>query len=189
VKLWHSLAAWLGGNQQACSMVVPPSVEQEDRRRLSRERGELVAVRIRPCNRIGGLLANQGIVGFQPLRKGALQALGALRTGDGRELAEHLRTPLERMLQRLALLVEQIKAAEAVGREQRGLGRRETFNFLGFTMICGKSRRGKFLLWRLVRFAAQPRRDRLQAKLLAVKEELRRRMHQPIPRQGEWLRG
>ena len=81
VKLWHSLAAWLGGNQQACSMVVPPSVEQEHRRRLSRERGELVAERIRLCNRIGGLLANQGIVGFQPLRKGALEALGALRTG------------------------------------------------------------------------------------------------------------
>ena len=71
----------------------------------------------------------------------------------------------------------------AVRREKRGLGRPETFNFLGFTMICGKSRRGKFLLWR------KSRRDRLQAKLLAVKEELRRRMHQPIPRQGEWLRG
>jgi hypothetical protein len=66
----------------------------------------------------------------------------------------------------------------AVGREKRGLGKPETFNFLGFTMICGKSRRGKFLLWR------KSRRDRLQAKLLAVKEELRRRMHQPIPRQG-----
>ena len=71
----------------------------------------------------------------------------------------------------------------AVGRQKRGESRPETFNFLGFTMICGKSRRGKFLLWR------KSRRDRLQAKLLAVKEELRRRMHQPIPRQGEWLRG
>lgn len=113
VKLWHSLAAWLGGNQQACSMVVPPSVAQEDRRRLSRERGELVAERIRLCNRIGGLLANQGIVGFKPLRKGARDALEALRTGDGGELAEHLRTAIERMLRRLALLVEQIKAVEA----------------------------------------------------------------------------
>jgi hypothetical protein len=71
----------------------------------------------------------------------------------------------------------------AARREKRGEGRPETFNFLGFTMICGKSRRGKFLLWR------KSRRDRLQAKLLAVKEEPRRRMHQPIPRQGEWLRG
>ncbi len=72
------------------------------------------------------------------------------------------------------------RAAER--RERRGLGRPETFNFLGFTLICGKSRRGKFLLWR------KSRRDRLQAKLLAVTEEMRRRMHQPIPRQGEWLR-
>jgi hypothetical protein len=72
------------------------------------------------------------------------------------------------------------RAAER--REKRGLGKPETFNFLGFTLICGKSRRGKFLLWR------KSRRDRLQAKLLAVKEEMRRRMHQPIPRQGEWLR-
>jgi RNA-directed DNA polymerase len=72
------------------------------------------------------------------------------------------------------------RAAER--REKRGQGKPETFNFLGFTLICGKSRRGKFLLWR------KSRRDRLQAKLLAVKEEMRRRMHQPIPRQGEWLR-
>ena len=49
--------------------------------------------------------------------------------------------------------------------------------------IEGVARRGKFLLWR------KSRRDRLQAKLLGLKEELRRRMHQPIPRRGEWLRG
>ena len=71
-------------------------------------------------------------------------------------------------------------AADRRGR--RGLGKPETVNFLGFTFICGKSRRGKFLLRR------KSRRDRLQAKLTAVTEELRRRMHQPIPRQGEWLR-
>jgi hypothetical protein len=71
----------------------------------------------------------------------------------------------------------------AARREKRGESRLETFNFVGFTMICGQSRRGKFLLW------PKSRRDRLQAKLLAVKEEMRRRMHQPIPRQGEWLRG
>src|SRR6202050_458627 len=73
------------------------------------------------------------------------------------------------------------RAAER--REKRGLGKPETFSFLGFTLICGKSRRGKFLLWR------KSRRDRLQAKLRAVKEEMRRRMHQPIPRQGKWLGG
>ena len=66
-------------------------------------------------------------------------------------------------------------------REKQGLGKPETFNFLGFTFICGKSRRGKFLLKR------RSRRDRLQAKLREVKEELQRRRHQSIPRQGAWL--
>jgi RNA-directed DNA polymerase len=69
----------------------------------------------------------------------------------------------------------------AENRKRRGLGKPETFNFLGFTFICGKSRRGKFLIKR------KTRRDRMRAKLQAVKEELRRRMHQPIPVVGKWL--
>jgi transposase len=113
VKLLRSLASWLGGERDVCSMVVPPSVAQEDCRRLSRERSELVAERTRLSNRIGGLLANQGIAGFKPLKKDARQALDMLRTGDGRELAPHLRTTIVRILQRLQLLAEQIKAAEA----------------------------------------------------------------------------
>ena len=67
-------------------------------------------------------------------------------------------------------------------RKQRGLGKPETFNFLGFTFICGKSRRGKFQLKR------KTRRDRMRAKLRMIKEEMWRRMHQPIPQQGKWLR-
>jgi RNA-directed DNA polymerase len=67
-------------------------------------------------------------------------------------------------------------------RAQRGLGKPETFNFLGFTFICSQSRRGKFLLKR------RTRRDRMRARLREIKEELRRRMHQPIPQQGQWLR-
>ena len=70
----------------------------------------------------------------------------------------------------------------AARRERRGLGKPETFNFLGFTFICGKSRRGNFLLKR------KTRRDRMRAKLQEIKEELRRRMHQPIPEQGRWLK-
>jgi RNA-directed DNA polymerase len=69
----------------------------------------------------------------------------------------------------------------AATRVRRGLGKPETFNFLGFTFVCGRSLRGKFLLLRLTR------RDRLRAKLKEVKEELRRRRHQPIPDQGAWL--
>jgi transposase len=111
-KLVRSLAAWLSGEPGVCSMVVPASVAQEDYRRLSRERGELVSERTRLCNRINGLLANQGIAGFKPLLKGAQQALDELRTGDGRELEPHLRSTIERILQRLALLEQQIKAVE-----------------------------------------------------------------------------
>lgn len=71
----------------------------------------------------------------------------------------------------------------AAGRRRRhGMGRPETFTFLGFTFVCGTSRRGAFLLQR------RTRRDRMRAKLREVKAELRRRMHMPIPEQGRWLR-
>ncbi|MCW2236018.1 group II intron reverse transcriptase/maturase [Azospirillum canadense] len=70
----------------------------------------------------------------------------------------------------------------AANRKRRGLGKPETFTFLGFTFICGKTRRGDFQIHR------KTRRDRMQVKLTEIKEELRRRMHQPIPRQGQWLR-
>jgi RNA-directed DNA polymerase len=69
----------------------------------------------------------------------------------------------------------------AAERARCGLGKPDTFNFLGFTLICGKSRKGTFLLMR------KTRRDRMRAKLQDVKEELRRRRHQPIPVQGTWL--
>jgi group II intron reverse transcriptase/maturase len=70
----------------------------------------------------------------------------------------------------------------AVDRKRRGVGRPETFAFLGFIFICGKSRRGAFQLQR------KTRRDRMRAKLQEIKAELRRRMHQDIPAQGHWLR-
>jgi RNA-directed DNA polymerase len=70
----------------------------------------------------------------------------------------------------------------ATNRKQRGLGKPETFSFLGFALICGKSRRGTFLIHR------KTRRDRRMAKLREVKEELRQRMHRPIPEQGKWLK-
>jgi RNA-directed DNA polymerase len=70
----------------------------------------------------------------------------------------------------------------AARRERSGLGKPETFNFLGFTMICGRSRSGLFLLTR------KTRRDRMRARLKEIRGQLRRRMHQPIPEQGKWLR-
>ena len=68
-------------------------------------------------------------------------------------------------------------------RRARGQGKPETFNFLGFTHICGKKRsNGRFTVIR------QTIRKRLQAKLNEVKTELRRRMHDPVPAVGTWLR-
>ena len=69
----------------------------------------------------------------------------------------------------------------AVGRARKGCGKPETFNFLGFTFICGRSRAGKFLIKR------KSRRDRMRTKLKEIKEEMRQRRHQPIPEQGTWL--
>ena len=70
----------------------------------------------------------------------------------------------------------------ASSRRRRGLGKPETFTFLGFIFICGKSRRGAFLLQR------KTRADRMRARLQEVKARLRERMHDTIPEQGRWLR-
>ncbi len=69
----------------------------------------------------------------------------------------------------------------AENRKKRGQGKPETFTFLGFTHICGQSQGGRFQVWR------KSRRDRMGAKLRAIKEELERRRHHPIRSQGEWL--
>ena len=104
---------------------------------------------------------------------------------DARRFWEAMRVRLEQFA--LALHPEKTRLLEfgrhaAARRKRCELGKPETFNFLGFTHICGKSRRGTFLLLR------NTRRDRMRAKLGQIKEELRRRMHEPIPMQGSWLR-
>ena len=67
-------------------------------------------------------------------------------------------------------------------RKRRGQGKPETFTFLGFTFICGKSRSGFYQLQR------KTRTDRMRAKLLEIKTQMRKRMHASIPEQGKWLR-
>ena len=84
--LLRTLLAYKRGEPRVCSMVVPPSPEAEDRRRLSRERKVLVAERIEHTNRIKGLLAAQGIEGYEPLRRDCRERLDTLHTGDGRPL-------------------------------------------------------------------------------------------------------
>ena len=72
---------------------------------------------------------------------------------------------------------------QAAGRRQRrGLGKPETFSFLGFIFICGRSRRGAFLLHR------KTRPDRMRARLQDIKRTLSKRMHATIPEQGKWLK-
>jgi group II intron reverse transcriptase/maturase len=68
-------------------------------------------------------------------------------------------------------------------REQRGEGKPETFDFLGFTHICGKTRKGN---WFTIR--RQTVKKRMRAKLQAVKQELRKRWHKRVTENGEWLR-
>lgn len=111
--------------------------------------------------------------------------VGFQREADARRFWEAMR----KRLQEFSLLLhpEKTRLIEfgrfaAAQREKRGLSKPETFNFLGFTFICGKSRQGHFLLKR------KTRRDRMRAKLNEVKGELRQRMHQSIPEQGRWLK-
>jgi RNA-directed DNA polymerase len=111
--------------------------------------------------------------------------VGFEREADARRFLDEMRERLGKFS--LSLHAEKTRLIEfgryaAANRERRGLGKPETFNFLGFTFICGKSRRGKFLIKR------KTRRDRMRAKLQEVKKVLRRCMHQPIPEQGKWLR-
>jgi len=116
--------------------------------------------------------ADDFIVGFQ-------------HEADARRFLDEMRTRLQEFA--LSLHPDKTRLIEfgrlaAANRKQRGLGKPETFNFLGFTFISGTSRQGKFLLKR------KTRRDRMRAKLRMAKEAMRRRMHQPIPQQGKWLK-
>ena len=111
--LLRVLLAYKRGEARVCSMVVPPTPEEEDRRRLCREYKTLIAERVQHVNRIKGLLFSQGIFDYEPLRRDRRQRLEALRTGDGRGLLPHLKAQVCRALGRLELLLEQIKAVEA----------------------------------------------------------------------------
>jgi len=69
----------------------------------------------------------------------------------------------------------------AMNRAERGLGKPETFDFLGFTHICGKGRTGQFWLRRITI------KKRMRTKLHEVNDQLKRRRHLPVPEQGRWL--
>jgi group II intron reverse transcriptase/maturase len=130
--------------------------------RRQKARGEVIVVRF----------ADDILVGFQ--RKSDAERFRS-------ELSERLgKFNLELHPEKTRLLEFGRFAAE--DRAKRGQGKPETFNFLGFTHICGKSRNGEcFVVLR------QTMRKRMQAKLSEVRTELKRRMHFPIPEQGKWL--
>ena len=110
--LLRTLLAYKRGEPRVCAMVKAPTPEEEDRRRLCRERKVLTNERVRHVNRIKGLLFCQGVFGYEPLRRNRRQRLDELRTGDGRPLPKHLKAQISRELDRLELLLEQIKAVE-----------------------------------------------------------------------------
>ena len=112
VKLLRTLMAWMRGERQVCTMVQPPSPEDEDRRRLARERARLLKERIQHTNRIKGLLSGQGIPDYDPLHRDRRRCLAALTTGDGRPLPERLKAEIGRELDRLEMVVSQLTVVE-----------------------------------------------------------------------------
>ena len=130
--------------------------------RKTQAEGEVIVVRY----------ADDFIVGFQ-YRQVAERFLGDLRERFARF--------------GLALHPDKTRIVEfgrfaSENRRRRGQGKPETFNFLGFTHICGRTREGTFTVIR------KTMRTRLQAKLKEVYQELKRRMHDPVPEQGAYLR-
>ncbi|HUT51098.1 MAG TPA: IS110 family transposase [Alphaproteobacteria bacterium] len=111
--LVRALLAYKRGEPRVCAMVIAPTPEEEDRRQISRERRALIAERVEHVNRIKGLLFAQGVADYQPVRRDRRQRLEALRTGDGRPLPICLKQRLSRELDRLELILEQIRKVEA----------------------------------------------------------------------------
>jgi transposase len=111
-SLLRTLLAYKRRDPRVCSMVVPPTPEEEDLRRNSRERRGLIAERIALVNRLKGLLYCQGIRGFDPLKRDRRERLEELMTGDGRNIGAHLRGQLERVLGRIELILDQLKLVE-----------------------------------------------------------------------------
>ena len=103
-RMVRALIRYLRGEPEACSVVRVPSVEQEDARRLHRERRRLIAERVQHVNRIKGLCATQGIYHYAPLRKDRLARLDDLRTGE-RALPTRLKAEIARELKRLEVLL------------------------------------------------------------------------------------
>ena len=107
--LLRALLAFKRGEPRVCSMVRDISREDEDRRRIGRERKALMVERVAHVNRIKGLLFSQGVADYEPLHKNRRQRLEELRTGDGQTLPRHMKAQISRELDRLELVVKAIE--------------------------------------------------------------------------------
>jgi group II intron reverse transcriptase/maturase len=130
--------------------------------RRRQAQGEVILVRY----------ADDSVVGFE-------------HRGQAEQFAEALGERMRKF--NLELQAEKTRLIEfgryaVTDRRARGEGKPETFDFLGFTHICGKTRKGKFCVLR------QTVQKRMRAKLKAIKQELKRRRHESVPEQGKWLR-
>ena len=118
-RLMRVLIRHEGGEPKVCSVVHPPTPEQEDARRVSRERDRLIGERTAHVNRIKGLLHGQGIRDVHPRRKGFLEQLAQLRTGDGRAVPANLAAEIQREHARLVQVGEQIAEVESQMKAER----------------------------------------------------------------------
>jgi transposase len=117
-KLMRTFLAYLRGEPRVCSMLHVPTVEDEDRKRRTRERERLLKERIAHTNRIKGLLFGQGIRDAILLKSGFVASLDKLRTGDGRGLPPRLKDEIVREHERLCLVHQQIIALEATSKAE-----------------------------------------------------------------------
>ncbi len=110
--LMRAFLGRLRGEKRHCSMVTIPTAEEEDARRPTRERGNLVTERTRLINQIKAILVRFGIRTFRPTLRTAEGKLEGLRTAEGAPLPENTRAELRRHLARLRVVREQIRAIE-----------------------------------------------------------------------------
>ncbi|WP_176590492.1 IS110 family transposase [Sphingobium sp. EM0848] len=110
--LIRTLLAFKRGEPRVCAMVRAPTPEEEDRRRVGRERKTLTCEVTRHINRIKGLLYGQGVTDYEPRKRDRRKRLEELRTGDGRTLPSRLKAQISRELDRLELVLNQIRDCE-----------------------------------------------------------------------------
>jgi transposase len=111
--LLRTLMAWLRGEPRVCSMVPIPDEADEEARRAHREREDLVRERRSILNKIDAILATLGVKGYRGLRTDRREQLAGLRQPDGDPVPQAARTRIERLLDRLELVLRQIKEVEA----------------------------------------------------------------------------